>query len=90
MVRLVECLHLSIHPKPSSQVELETLAFDRPFAKPRKIAGVTIKTCRSEETWAVLHVHQGNSPNTATPFGVPTKTLPFTIIGVMNLLPGPN
>ena len=32
----------------------------------------------------------GNSPKTATPFGVPTNTLPFTIVGVMNLLPAPN
>jgi hypothetical protein len=32
----------------------------------------------------------GNSPNTATPLGVPTYTLPFTIVGVMNLLPPPN
>lgn len=29
----------------------------------------------------------GNRPNTATPFGVPTKTFPFTIVGTMNLLP---
>src|SRR5271166_4834302 len=28
-------------------------------------------------------IHYGSSPNTATPFVVPTKTLPFTIIGVM-------
>src|SRR5947209_5511362 len=26
----------------------------------------------------------------ATPFCVPTNTLPFAIVGVMNLLPGPN
>jgi len=32
----------------------------------------------------------GKRPKTATPLGVPTKTLPFTIIGVMNLLPDPN
>jgi hypothetical protein len=32
----------------------------------------------------------GSSPKTATPFGVPTNTLPLTIIGVMNLLPEPN
>lgn len=32
----------------------------------------------------------GSRPNTATPFGVPTNTLPFTIIGVMYLLPEPN
>lgn len=30
-----------------------------------------------------------SNPNTATPFCVPTNTLPFAIIGVMNLLPGP-
>jgi len=32
----------------------------------------------------------GSTPNTATPLGVPTNTFPFTIIGVMNLLPEPN
>ncbi len=31
----------------------------------------------------------GSRPKTATPLGVPTKTLPFAIIGVMNLLPAP-
>ena len=31
-----------------------------------------------------------SNPNTATPFGVPTKTWPFATIGVMNLLPVPN
>ena len=35
-------------------------------------------------------MHYGRSPNTATPFGVPTNTLPFTTIGVMNLFPAPN
>ena|GEM_PF-2062248 len=30
------------------------------------------------------------NPNTATPFFAPTYTLPFAIIGVMNLLPAPN
>jgi len=29
-------------------------------------------------------------PKTATPFVVPTKNLPFTMVGVMNLLPAPN
>lgn len=29
-------------------------------------------------------------PNTATPLVVPTNTLPFAIMGVMNLLPAPN
>ncbi len=32
----------------------------------------------------------GSRPNTATPLGVPTYTLPLTTIGVMNLLPLPN
>ena len=32
----------------------------------------------------------GSGPKTATPLGVPTNTLPFTIVGVMNLLPAPN
>jgi hypothetical protein len=49
-----------------------------------------IITMIPSQTLAVLHVDQGSSPNTATPFVVPTKTLPFTIIGVMNLLPAPN
>lgn len=31
-----------------------------------------------------------SNPNTATPVCVPTYTLPFAIIGVMNLFPGPN
>ena len=31
-----------------------------------------------------------SNPNTATPLFVPTYTLPFAIIGVTNLLPGPN
>ncbi len=30
-----------------------------------------------------------NKPKTATPFWVPTYTLPFTTIGVMNLFPLP-
>jgi len=30
-----------------------------------------------------------NSPNSATPVGVPTRTLPLTMTGVMNLLPLP-
>lgn len=30
-----------------------------------------------------------NNPKTATPFCVPTYTLPLTIIGVMNLFPFP-
>lgn len=30
------------------------------------------------------------NPNTATPFVAPTYTCPRAIIGVMNLLPGPN
>jgi hypothetical protein len=34
--------------------------------------------------------HYGSRPKTATPVGVPTNTLPFTIMGVMNLLPLPN
>ena len=35
-------------------------------------------------------VTQLRSPNTATPPGAPTKTLPSAITGVMNLLPAPN
>lgn len=31
----------------------------------------------------------GNSPNTPTPFVVPTYTFPFAIIGVMYLFPLP-
>src|SRR5215472_1124894 len=31
----------------------------------------------------------GSSPNTATPFGVPTYTFPFAIVGVINLFPPP-
>src|ERR1041385_3609642 len=31
----------------------------------------------------------GNNPKTPTPFVVPTNTLPFAIIGVMNLFPLP-
>ncbi len=34
--------------------------------------------------------HYGSKPKTATPFGVPTKTFPFRMVGVMNLLPLPN
>src|SRR6266481_6369687 len=33
---------------------------------------------------------QGRRPNTATPFVVPTNTLPSAMVGVMNLLPAPN
>jgi hypothetical protein len=33
---------------------------------------------------------QFSSPNTATPFVVPTNTLPSAMVGVMNLLPAPN
>src|SRR5580700_9538405 len=33
---------------------------------------------------------QGRSPNTATPFVVPTNTLPSAMVGVMNLFPAPN
>ena len=29
--------------------------------------------------------YRGSKPKTATPFGVPTNTLPLAIIGVMNL-----
>jgi hypothetical protein len=29
-------------------------------------------------------------PNAATPFVVPTYTRPLTMVGVMNLFPGPN
>jgi hypothetical protein len=42
------------------------------------ISSVEVKTC------------YGSGPKTATPFGVPTNTLPLTIVGVMNLLPAPN
>ena len=39
---------------------------------------------------AELNIHfYFNSPKTATPVGVPIYTLPFTIMGVMNLLPLP-
>ena len=31
-----------------------------------------------------------SNPNTPTLFVVPTNTLPFTTVGVMNLLPAPN
>ncbi len=31
-----------------------------------------------------------SKPNSATPVWVPTKTLPLTMTGVMNLFPGPN
>jgi hypothetical protein len=31
-----------------------------------------------------------DNPKTATPFVVPTKTRPLTIVGVMNLFPAPN
>src|SRR6185312_9109787 len=31
-----------------------------------------------------------SNPNTATLFGVPTKTLPSATVGTMNLFPGPN
>ena len=43
-----------------------------------------------EARWAGWARSQGSSPNAATPFVVPTKTLPFTIVGVMNLFPEPN
>ena len=33
------------------------------------------------------HYCWGSSPNATTPTGVPTNTLPFAIVGVMNLLP---
>jgi len=33
------------------------------------------------------HQFFGSNPKTATPFDMPTNTLPFTIVGVMNLLP---
>jgi hypothetical protein len=31
-----------------------------------------------------------SNPNAATPLGVPTYTLPFTMVGTMNLFPAPN
>jgi hypothetical protein len=35
-------------------------------------------------------VPQSSRPKTATPVWAPTNTLPSAIVGVMNLLPGPN
>src|SRR5271163_5010894 len=35
-------------------------------------------------------VYSGNSPNTPTPFFVPTYTLPLAMVGVIYLLPSPN
>ena len=37
----------------------------------------------------LLHSSYGSSPKTPTPFVVPTYTLPFAIVGVMNLFPLP-
>ena len=37
-----------------------------------------------------LNDSYGSSPNTPTLLVVPTNTLPFAMVGVMNLLPAPN
>ena len=53
-----------------------------------KTFGVSSRGFRWNPTsiWALNYF---SNPNTATPFGVPTNTLPLAIMGVMNLLPLP-
>jgi hypothetical protein len=39
------------------------------------------------ENWVLRFQYRANA---ATPFGVPTYTLPLTMVGTMNLFPAPN
>jgi carboxyl-terminal processing protease len=56
---------------------------------PEKAAPV-VPVRMAEELGNLSHELYRSNPNTPTPLVVPTYTLPFVIIGVMNLFPSPN
>src|SRR3989442_6744342 len=60
--------------------------FARQPLAPSEALGTTI---RRKSANRIRHSQCDNKPNTATPFWVPTYTLPLTITGVMNLFPFP-
>jgi hypothetical protein len=66
------------------------------FNVPGKFAEILLRaaislTCGQKQAQPDTTSHcYCSRPNSATPLGVPTKTLPFATIGVMNLLPLPN